>query len=113
VPNGNGTKNGNAAGWKVLATIGGGLCSIALAFAVNTAKDAQIAIDIAAQHGAELNVIRGELASLRQEVVSRTHDRYTSRDAERDREYLLERVNRLERMVEQMLNHVSSEGDIK
>jgi hypothetical protein len=74
----------NGSLWKIMAAVGGGLCTIALAFAVTTAKNAQIALEVAAQHGEEIQMIRGELSSLRIEMASRTADRYTARDAERD-----------------------------
>ena len=67
---------------------GGGLVTMVLAFAVNVGKDAQIALDVAQQHGEEILIMNRKLSNLEEELSDRTRDRYTSKDAERDIGYL-------------------------
>ena len=64
---------------------------------VNVSKDAQIAIDVAAQHGQELLEIRAEMALLRADLRTQTADRYYRHDAERDLGHLEKRIEILER----------------
>ena len=86
----NGDGNGkNGSQWVSRWIVGGGgLLAVVLAFAVNVAKDAQIALDVAAQHGQEILILHSEVQALEEEVRDRTRNRYTSKDAERDIGYL-------------------------
>lgn len=68
---------------------------------VNVSKDAQIAIDVAAQHGQELLEIRSEIALLRSDLRTQTMDRYYRHDAERDFRAVERRLDKLERKLDE------------
>jgi hypothetical protein len=93
--NGNGG-NGTGVKWLVSTLVGTGIVGLIIAGAMSVAQDARIAISVAEQHGQELLLLRGEIISLRQEMQSRTRDRYTSDDADRDMEYIERRLNDIE-----------------
>lgn len=95
--NGNGSQG---ALWKWLAGISTGGASLMLAFAVNVAKDAQIALDVAKQHGEELLMIRGEIQHMQSELMDRTQKRYTSDDAAKDLKYVERWLVDLENKIE-------------
>lgn len=73
------------------------LLTLMLNLLVGVSRDAQIALDVAAQHGQEINIVRAELSSLRTEMSERTADRYRAQDAERDLRYLERRIEALEK----------------
>jgi hypothetical protein len=62
-------------------------------------QQSAIAIDVARQHGQEINLLRGELASLRNEVLGRTGNRYTAIDAQRDAAHYERELTRLDRRL--------------
>ena len=101
--NGNGNGNGNGSinwrAWGGTLSIGG-IASVVLAFSINTAKDAQIALQVAGQHGTELNELRAEVRVLRNDMRDRTKLRYTSADAAKDYSYINQRLLRCERHIE-------------
>jgi len=88
--NGNGNGNGkNGNQWIMRWALGGGgVLTVVLAFSVNVAKDARIAIDVARQHGEEMLLLNAQIQALAQDVRDRTQLRYTSKDAERDLDYI-------------------------
>ena len=98
-------ERGNGQVW-VIGTVSGsaflGLVTLMFTFIQNTAKDAQIAVDVAAQHGGELNVIRGEMAAMRNEMLSTTNERYTAVDAEKHNQYVERRLRLIEKRLEQL-----------
>lgn len=82
---------------KVLASLAGtGILGVIAAGMLAVANDARIAISVAEQHGAELLMIRGELASVRTEMMQRTEFRYTSRDADAHEKYVERRFDKIE-----------------
>ena len=95
--NGNGTINWRA--WGGLSI--GGIASVVLAFSINTAKDAQIALSVAEQHGHELLELRSEIKILRDDMRNRTLLRYTSVDAAKDYSYINRRLSRCESFHDQ------------
>jgi len=86
--------------WKI-AGGAGGLASVILAFSINTAKDAQIALGVTEQHGQELLMMNQSIVSLRNEMRSRTSERYTAKDADRDFKYIEARLLRCEKFIDQ------------
>lgn len=68
------------------------------------ANDARTAISVAEQHGQELLLIRGEIASLREELRSRTVDRYTSRDHAAYERLMDQQLERLEEKIDGCIN---------
>ena len=90
---------------KILSLIAGtGLLGVLAAGAVNIARDAQIAISVAEQHGQELLMIRGEISSLRLEMVERTQDRFTAQDGR----YLEQELRRIEQDLDE---HMKTAGE--
>lgn len=89
--------------YKATLVLGGGtllaLTTLLINLFVTVSKDAQIAIEVAKQHGDELLMIRGEIASLRQTITDRTNDRYTSKQAERDMQYIERRLTEFEKQL--------------
>ena len=79
--------------------IGGGssLLAIVIGLTVNSNKNAQIALDVAKQHGQELLEIRQELKVLKDEVFSDT--RYRITDAFKDQEAIRYRFDRNEKII--------------
>lgn len=80
-----------ASGGSVLA-----LLTLVLNLFVNVQKDAQIALDVAKQHGQELLEIRAEISLLRSDLRENTRDRYHREEAERDMAFLERRIEALE-----------------
>ena len=68
----------------------------------SVARDAQISLDVAAQHGDEINQIRGEISALRNEVLGRTGNRYTAIDAQRDAAHYERELARINRRLSEM-----------
>ena len=64
------------------------MIAVVLTFSITTAKDAQIALDVAKQHGEELLILSQEVHRMQGDLYERTKDRYTSNDAKRDVGYL-------------------------
>lgn len=78
---------------KVLTAIAAsGVLGVFATGMISIANDAKIAISVAEQHGQELLMIRGEVASLRLEMVERTQDRFTASDGR----YLEQELRRIE-----------------
>ena len=99
--NGNGNGNANI-NWRALGGLSiGGVASVVLAFSINTAKDAQIAISIAEQHGHELLILRSEINDLEAEMKERTKLRYNSEHAKEDLKYVRRDMSRLESMLKE------------
>ena len=90
-------------GKAILAMSGGtifALFTLLINLFVNVSKDAQIAIDVAAQHGQELLEIRSEIALLRSDLRTQTADRYYRHDAERDFRVVERRLDKIERELD-------------
>ena len=98
----NGNGNGNGATLKnvILVLISTGILGVLSSGMLAIANDAKIAIRVAEQHGEELLLIRGELNSLRVEMLERTKSRYTAIDAERHERYVIQRIEALEKQLE-------------
>jgi hypothetical protein len=101
--NGNGSANGLITSQKVLASLAGtGVLGVVAAGMLAVANDARIAISVAEQHGQELLLVRGEISSIRVEMVERTAVRYTSRDAAAHEKYVERRFNELEKKLDKL-----------
>jgi hypothetical protein len=100
--NGNGNGNGNGTPFKnvIIVLVSTGILGVLSSGMLAIANDARIAIRVAEQHGEELLLIRGELTSLRVEMLERTKARYTAIDAERHERYVLQRIEALEKQLE-------------
>ena len=87
-------------GLKVLAGFGGGgllaLMTVVLNMFVSVQKDAEIALDVARQHGQELLEVRAELTAIRQTLERKTVDRYYRQEAEREHTRLEQRLSKVE-----------------
>jgi type II secretory pathway component PulJ len=83
----------------IILTIGGSAFALLAALMLNVYKDAQIALDVVRQHGQELLEIRTEITGLRNDLLERTRERYTEKDAEKDMIYILDRLERIENQV--------------
>lgn len=77
--------------------VGSGLLGLLAVGMATVANNAQIAINVAEQHGQELLLLRGELVALRLEMVERTQDRFTASDGR----YLKEELRRIEEDIEE------------
>ena len=77
-----------------------GLLGLLSSGMMSVASDASIAIKVAEQHGEELLLIRGELNSIRQEMLERTQTRYTAIEAERHERYVMQRIEALEKQLD-------------
>lgn len=81
---------------KTIFVIGGstvvGLMSLMINLFIGVSKDAQIALEVAKQHGQEILEVRAELTLIRADLRESSRDRYYRRDAERD-------IARLELMI--------------
>ena len=98
--NGNGNVNGTTLKNVILVLISTGILGVLSSGMLAIANDAKIAIRVAEQHGEELLLIRGELNSLRVEMLERTKSRYTAIDAERHERYVVQRIEALEKQLE-------------
>ena len=110
-PGGQWMANGNTINsslWKWIAGLSTSVIGLILAFAVSVAKDAQISIEVAKQHGQELLLIRGEIEGLRKEITARTHSRYTSEDAARDFRLVEFRFERNEQNIQQCMDFIKN-----
>ena len=86
-------EEGSASNKAVVAFLAStGVLGVVAAGMLSVASDARIAIQVAEQHGQELLMIRGEISSLRQEIVARTQNRFTRQDGV----YLAKELERLE-----------------
>ena len=98
----NNNGNGNTPiKWKAIGGVSAGsITAVILAFSINTAKDAQIALSIVEQHGHDLIELRAELKIMRDDIRERTKLRYTSVDATKDYNYFNQRLLRFERLYD-------------
>ena len=87
--------------WQLVVG-GGSAMAIVVALLLNTSKDAQVAISVAEQHGAELLEVRTELSYLRKYITDRTQSRYTATDAARDLKYIQKELEHIEESVEKL-----------
>ncbi len=94
---------------KWFAGIASAAATIILTFSINIAKDTEIALEVAKQHGEELLMIRGEISSLRAEMARRTQKRYTSEDAVKDFNYVNNNLNRIEGAINEHLSNHAAE----
>ena len=78
---------------------GSGLVGVFAAGLVSIASDAQIAIQVAEQHGQEILMIRGEINAIRDEIEQRTVDRFTGSDHARFEQYLERRLVTIEEQL--------------
>jgi len=90
------------AAWVLSGT--GGL-ALLTAFLLTISNNASIALDVARQHGEELNEIRILQQAFRTELMDRTADRYTAIDAARDMAFLERRLQELE---DKIIDHKES-----
>ena len=75
--------------WIARWVLGGGtFITIALGFGITVAKDAQIALEVAKQHGQELIQVETRILQLEKVIYDRTRLRYTSDQATTDHSYL-------------------------
>lgn len=96
-------EEGSASNKAVVAFLAStGVLGVMAAGMLSVASDARIAIQIAEQHGQELLMVRGEISSLRQEIVTRTQNRFTRQDGV----YLAKELERLEMDID---NHLERE----
>jgi hypothetical protein len=58
------------------------------ALMLSVSNEAAVGLKMAEQHGESILLLREEVRLLRLEIKERTHDRYTTRDAERDLNYI-------------------------
>ena len=77
-----------------------GLLGVLAAGYMSIANDARIAINVAEQHGQEILEIRGEITSLRMEVLARTRERYTQSDHAAYDRYIEQRLGEIEKDLE-------------
>lgn len=95
------TTNGNGNGKTTIHLIAGtGILGVVAAGMLAVANDARIAISVAEQHGQEILLLRGEVIALREEIRQRTTDRYTARDHQQFERYLDQRLEQLEKKIE-------------
>lgn len=96
--NNNGHKPSSATKWFMTIATASlvGVLSIMINLFLAVSNQAEIAINVAAQHGEELLAIRTELALIRTDLRKETRDRYFRRDAERDHERIELRIEKLE-----------------
>jgi len=88
---------------KVLASLAGtGVLGVVAAGMLAVAQSASVALDVAEQHGNELLMIRGEMAALRKELMERTDNRYTSRDAASHEKYAERRFDEIEKRLAEL-----------
>lgn len=80
---------------------GTSLFGIMVAFILNINASASIALDVAAQHGKEINQLRIVQEAIRLEMHDRTRDRYTNTDAGRDLDFIERRLEEIERKIDQ------------
>ena len=92
----NGNSNGNASKQLVATLVGTGILGVISAGMLSVANDARVAINVAEQHGQEILILRGEIVALRQELATRTSDRFTSKDHTQYDRYITERLDRIE-----------------
>lgn len=85
-------ENGDATLKVITAIAGSGILGVFAAGMISIANDAKIAIKVAEQHGQELLLMRGEVSSLRLEMMERTKDRFTAADGR----YLEQQLRRIE-----------------
>lgn len=84
----------------IVTLMGTGILGVIAAGMLAVANDARIAIGVAEQHGQELLMIRGELTALRAELLERTENRYTTRDAANHEKYIDRRITDLEKKLD-------------
>jgi hypothetical protein len=85
----------------IVTLMGTGILGVIAAGMLAVANDARIAIGVAEQHGQELLLIRGEMAAIHSQLLERTMDRYTARDAENHEKYIDRRVTELEKKLDE------------
>ena len=80
--------NGNGNKFNTLIAVGGGTLAAAVTVIFNlflgVSSKAEIALDVARQHGQELLEVRAEVALMRADLRSSTRDRYYRAEAERE-----------------------------
>lgn len=89
---------GKQAAWVLSGT--GGLALLS-AFLLTISNNASIALDVARQHGEELNELRIFQSSIRQELNERTQDRYTALEASRDMAFIERRLKEIESKLDE------------
>lgn len=88
---------------RVIVTLAGtGILGVISAGMMAIANDARVAISVAEQHGQELLMLRGELNSIRNEMVERTAARYTTRDHEAYEKYVDRRFAEMESALKRL-----------
>ena len=98
--------NGHSDAWKWL-TGGGSVLAVVMGFSLTTAKDAKIALEVAAQHGQEMLEIRADIKGIRDELYARTRERYTASDADKDMKAILYRIGEIEKDLEKATQFIS------
>ena len=93
---------------KVLASLAGtGVLGVVATGMLSISQSASIALDVAEQHGQEILLIRGEMSSIRTEMLSRTEDRFTSNDGKNLERYIERRFMSIDKALARM------EADLK
>lgn len=100
--NGNGNGNGNGTKNILVVLASTGVLGVLASGMISIANDAQIAIQVAKQHGEELLLIRGELSALRTEMLERTANRYTALDAARHEKFVEQQIAYIEEQLDRM-----------
>jgi hypothetical protein len=77
-----------------------GLLGALAAGYMSIANDARVAINIAEQHDQEMLEIRGDIRSLRMEIINRTDQRYTQTDHQAYDRYIEQRLGEIEKDLE-------------
>ncbi|UCE39332.1 MAG: hypothetical protein JSW00_08965 [Thermoplasmata archaeon] len=75
------------------------LMTLVLNMFVSVQKDAEIALDVARQHGQELLEVRASITQIREELSRKTVDRYYRQEAEREHARLEKEIKELEEIV--------------
>lgn len=68
---------------------------------LSVSNEAAIGLKLAEQHGESILLLREEVRLLRLELKERTHDRYTSDDAERDLNYIRRDIAELKEAIKE------------
>lgn len=72
--------------WTLVLPVGA--LTLLGALMLSVSNEAAIGLKLAEQHGESILLLREEVRLLRMELKERTHDRYTTEDAERDLAYI-------------------------
>ena len=83
-------KGKNVNSWTLVLPVGA--LTLLGALMLSVSNEAAVGLKMAEQHGESILLLREEVRLLRLEIKERTHDRYTTRDAERDLAYIRQEI---------------------